>query len=144
MDNTTASSAPRPACPKCVLKHLSQACVLFQESLQGYPAHRWLAIGHMAEAEAEAQETSSAFADLLREERKKAENVNDLATGYVPDCMKLINHFAGVSPEAKVAFDFGDCPTCDKLKGFKKAKEASRKASIEDLIGEILTIAKEL
>ena len=96
-----ASTAPRPSCPKCVLKHLSQACVLFQESLQGYPTHRWLAIGHMAEAEAESQAIASKFADLLRQERKKAEQ-----SEYVPDCEKLIEHFSG--NQVQVAFTNGD------------------------------------
>lgn len=80
-----ASEAPRPGCILCVKKHLGQAAVLFQEALQGYPAHRWLAIGHLAEAEAESQELDSDFADEIRQERKKAE-VGD----YIPDCTDLL------------------------------------------------------
>jgi len=142
------------------LKHLAQACVLFQEALQGYPAHRWLAIGHMAEAEAESQGIAKGFSDLLREERKKAESVDDLAKGYVPDCVALINRFAGVSPEAKIAYEGGECPTCDKLKSLMKVRDAGLDiedeldepeqiqevtiASDEELVNSILALVKEL
>lgn len=44
----------RPACRDCVLKHISQAIVLLTESEKGYPIHRWLAVGHLAEAEDES------------------------------------------------------------------------------------------
>lgn len=80
-----AAESPRPGCILCVKKHLGQAAVLFQEALQGYPAHRWLAIGHLAEAEAESQELDAGFSTLLRDERKKAE-VGD----YIPDCTDLL------------------------------------------------------
>jgi len=80
-----AADSPRPSCILCVKKHLGQAAVLFQEALQGYPAHRWLAIGHLAEAESESQQMAPEFAEMVRQERKKAE-VGD----YVPDCMDLL------------------------------------------------------
>ena len=44
----------REPCPLCTLKHLAQAVVLLNESINGYPTHRWYAVGHIAEAEAEA------------------------------------------------------------------------------------------
>lgn len=69
----TSTSAPRDPCPDCVRKHLGQACVLCQEALQGYPDHRWLAIGHLAEAEAEIEGMSPALAERFREERKALE-----------------------------------------------------------------------
>ena len=80
-------ASSRPSCPRCVLKHLGQACVLYQESGQGYPSHLWLAIGHMAEAEAECQNIDSKFANVLRRERKKSED------GYIPNCELLIQVF---------------------------------------------------
>lgn len=40
----------RKSCLKCGVKHIGQAIVLMNESLQGYPHHRLLAIGHLAEA----------------------------------------------------------------------------------------------
>ena len=69
----------------CVSKHLGQAAVLFQEALQGYPQHRWLAIGHLAEAEAESQEMCPDFSARLRSERRKAEGGD-----YIPNCLSLI------------------------------------------------------
>ena len=41
----------RLSCLDCVRKHISQAIVLLCEV--AYPLHQWLAIGHLAEAEAE-------------------------------------------------------------------------------------------
>lgn len=43
----------RNPCPKCVEKHLAQAVILMQEAENGYPEHKLLAVGHLAEAEAE-------------------------------------------------------------------------------------------
>jgi len=83
-----AADAPRPTCEMCVRKHLGQAAVLFQEAIQGYPQHLWLAIGHLAEAEAESQSAYPGFAGLLRHERKKAEE-----GGYTPDCVLLLDRF---------------------------------------------------
>ena len=83
-----AAEAPRPTCEMCVRKHLGQAAVLFQEALQGYPQHLWMAIGHLAEGEAESQSAYPAFAGQLRQERKKAEQ-----GGYTPDCAGLLERF---------------------------------------------------
>lgn len=44
----------RPSCLNCVRKHLAQASILATEAVQGYPEHKWLAIGHLAEASEEA------------------------------------------------------------------------------------------
>lgn len=87
-----AADAPRPTCMACVSKHLGQASVLFQEALQGYPEHRWLAIGHLAEAEAESQAGFPEFAKVLRNERKKAEEGD-----YVPDCVSLLGRLRNAS-----------------------------------------------
>ena len=43
----------RRGCADCAIKHLSQAMVLMDEEMLGYPLHRYLAIGHMSEAESE-------------------------------------------------------------------------------------------
>ena len=59
---------------------------MFQECLQGYPMHRWLAIGHLAEAETEAQQACPDFAARLRSERIKAQR-ND----YCRDCVALLD-----------------------------------------------------
>ncbi len=85
--NILGDISPRPPCILCVRKHISQASALLQESLQGYPEHRDLAIGHLAEAEAEAEGLSHDFAARLRQERLKLEREE----GYVPDCINLLN-----------------------------------------------------
>jgi hypothetical protein len=74
----------REPCPMCTIKHLSQAIVLMNESLTGYPTHRWYAIGHMAEAEAEAP--SQEMANRIRMIR--IETMDDLK--FVPDFTELI------------------------------------------------------
>ena len=44
----------RESCLHCVIKHLSQAIILNIESELGYPLHKFLAAGHLAEAESES------------------------------------------------------------------------------------------
>ena len=59
----------RPSCQDCVIKHLSQAMVLMDEAILGYPTHRYLAIGHMAEAESEALGYDIVIAQEIRDYR---------------------------------------------------------------------------
>jgi hypothetical protein len=66
-------ATPRMPCPSCCRKHLGQAVALLQESLQGYPDHRWLAMGHIAEAEAEAMAFYPDISEALRQARKRME-----------------------------------------------------------------------
>jgi hypothetical protein len=56
-------------CLFCVSKHLSQAYVLCVEALQGYLGHRWLAIGHLAEAERECINEYPGLSNKIRELR---------------------------------------------------------------------------
>jgi len=86
-----AANAPRPGCIYCVRKHIGQASACLQESLQGYPEHRDLAIGHLAEAEAEAQALCPDFAGKLRNVRIKLER-----TGEMPDCVGLLRETYGL------------------------------------------------
>jgi len=53
------------------LKHLAQAIILLTESKLGYPEYKWLAIGHLAEAEAEIDAKYPEMAQKIREERLK-------------------------------------------------------------------------
>lgn len=59
----------RNSCLFCVLKHLAQASVLMEEALQGYPEHRWLAVGHLAEASSESLVDHPALAAEIRKHR---------------------------------------------------------------------------
>ena len=61
----------RPSCLKCVGKHNAQAIVLLQEAKLGYPKHAWIAIGHLAEAEAESIRDYPALAEKIREYRER-------------------------------------------------------------------------
>lgn len=57
----------RKSCLDCVRKHLAQASVLLDEAHLGYPHHRWLAAGHLAEAESECLDEHPEFAIKIRE-----------------------------------------------------------------------------
>lgn len=67
----------RETCLYCVRKHLSQAIVLNIESKLGHPLHRWLAIGHLAEAEAESLHEFPELAKSIRDVRQTLENNED-------------------------------------------------------------------
>jgi hypothetical protein len=78
----------RPTCTYCARKHLAQALILMQEAVQGYPEHRWLAIGHLAEAADELLKIYPEMAHKIRRERKRYES-NWTDTGHVT-VMELI------------------------------------------------------
>lgn len=59
----------RETCLFCVSKHLGQAIVLMQEASSGYPLHRWLAVGHLGEAEAESQHDFPELTAMIRKTR---------------------------------------------------------------------------
>jgi hypothetical protein len=52
------------------MKHIAEAEVLYKESKLGYPAHEILAIGHLAQAEAELLTDFPDLAELVRASRK--------------------------------------------------------------------------
>jgi hypothetical protein len=63
-------TAPRKVCTKCAKKHVGQAAVLMQEVMYGYPEHRVLAVGHLAEAEAEIMGEYKDLGDAIRRIRE--------------------------------------------------------------------------
>lgn len=79
----------RPSCTYCARKHLAQALILLQESVQGYPEHYWLAMGHLAEASDELLQAYPALANTIRDQRKKLEEAGPRA-GIQIDIMGLI------------------------------------------------------
>ncbi len=127
-----AFMAPRPACRRCTLKHLGQAAALFQEALQGYPGHRWLAIGHLAEAEAEIEAEDHEIASRLRQMRKQAED-----SDYVPEVLEVI-----VALESK-----GPCPDCAAMKaalaGADEVKEGEP-APVDEIVAALQALAVEM
>lgn len=62
-------SALRPYCLNCVLKHLGQAIVLLSEAEKGYPTHKYIAMGHLAEAEDEIIAKYDGMAKKIRNTR---------------------------------------------------------------------------
>jgi len=63
-----AYTPSRPSCIECVEKHLGAAYVLLTEAREGY-AYRLRAVGHLFEAEDEAQQWPELHA-AIREARK--------------------------------------------------------------------------
>ena len=59
----------RPSCLDCARKHVAQASILLDEAALGYPEHKWLAVGHLAEAEAETLKVWPKLAETIREHR---------------------------------------------------------------------------
>lgn len=56
----------RKSCLDCARKHVAEAEVLAREALLGYPMHSWLAIGHLAQAEAETVDLYPQYATVIR------------------------------------------------------------------------------
>ncbi len=78
---------PRKSCLDCVRKHLAQASVLLDEAHLGYPHHRWLAVGHLAEAEAECLDEQPAFARKIRACRLMVMKSHDCSTSV---CIEML------------------------------------------------------
>lgn len=87
----------RPSCLSCARKHLAQALVLIHESHKGYPDHRWLAIGHLAEAEDELLAKFPAQASSVRNHRKLFEDTD----WHVIPIMDIINELTILDKEVK-------------------------------------------
>lgn len=90
---TTTDLAPQPfkgkggkqSCKNCVLKHLSQALINHQESINGYPLHKWVAVGHLAEAESESIDSFAEFTKQIRKNR-----IDYMESDIAPNFMELI------------------------------------------------------
>lgn len=87
----------RPSCLSCTIKHLAQAHVLMEEARQGYPQHRWLAIGHLAEASSEVMATDQQLADEIRTHRKNYEQ----KTEYKVPIMALLDRATSLDTALK-------------------------------------------
>lgn len=61
----------RESCLDCTRKHIAQAIILLTESKLGHPEHKWLAVGHLAEAEAESVQMFPDLANTIRLNRLK-------------------------------------------------------------------------
>jgi len=67
----------RSSCLNCARKHLAEALILAIEERQGYKLHKWLAIGEMAQAEAELIQKYPDIANEIRAGRKEYEAGTD-------------------------------------------------------------------
>lgn len=86
----TAQGA-RPTCIDCTRKHVAQAIVLMQEAQQGYPDHRWLAVGHLGEAADESVGRFPALAARIRQARLA------IMQGGSPPLMDLIREASALA-----------------------------------------------
>ncbi len=74
----------RPNCVDCTRKHLAQALVLMDEAHNGYSIHRWIAQGHLAEAESEIRVFDLDLAKRIRKTRLEIQDGKD------PDILHFI------------------------------------------------------
>ncbi len=109
----------RDGCYDCAKKHISQAYILYFEALQGYPAHRYLAIGHIAEAAEEIAEYSLDIATKLRELRKRieAEEEADFPVLYLLDEIEKLEagELIGETPGDAEAREMLDARTVGRI-----------------------------
>lgn len=87
----------REPCLYCVRKHLGQAEVLMGEALRGYPEHKWLAVGHLSEAEEELVSFDSELVEKMRESRLEYmhNSVGYPTLTYLSEITKLETSFMG-------------------------------------------------
>lgn len=76
----------RDPCVLCCCKHLAQAHVLIKETHKEYPHHKWIAMGHMAEAEDEVMNAHPHMALAIRSARLSYQNED-----VEPDCIELLD-----------------------------------------------------
>jgi len=67
------------------------------EAMLGYPHHKWLAVGHLAEAESELVNKFPELANIIRAERLNYMSNND----YAIDISSLIMLLSAVAGEAE-------------------------------------------
>jgi hypothetical protein len=92
-----AIGGPRPACLDCCRKHIAQSIILLSEAKQGYPQHRWLAVGHLAEA---ADETIAEYPALAAELRTLRLTVM-MDKDYEPDLMPFFDEIDKLEEDEK-------------------------------------------
>ena len=107
----------RVTCLLCVRKHLGQAEALMTEVGHGYPQHAGLAIGHMAEAAAEAMQDYPKLAETIRTHWKAFELDED---GYEVPTVSILK-------------------TVEELLQAKRVQQEAAKALMPDQEGDAAT-----
>lgn len=76
----------RNSCLLCVKKHIAQAIILLDECTKevGYTSHRWLAVGHLSEAESETLKNHPEITVIIRKYKKRVEK------GENPELLHII------------------------------------------------------
>jgi hypothetical protein len=72
--STYTTDAPRQSCVNCCMKHVGTAIVLLEEASNGYPVHRWIAVGELNEA---ANEIAADYPELAVEIRDVRHQVTE-------------------------------------------------------------------
>lgn len=131
----------RDSCPRCAIKHLTEAwllrgrlvqiCrklaqghILRTESRLGYTEHYWLALGHLAEAEDELLAFDPDLAGQVREERKKWEE----CPTYWVEFTSLIDRVVGsalLSPDFSEWLQPGALPGLASKEGIRDHGDGS-------------------
>jgi hypothetical protein len=98
----------RKFCIYCIRKHLAQASVLLDEIT--YPHHRWLAVGHLAEAESECMEKILEFVDEIRKMRIAImhDNENPMVEELIIKFTKLIGEDVEYSESNSKKWEYED------------------------------------
>lgn len=89
----------RNPCACCARKHLAQAIALVIEFEQGYATHGWLAVGHMAEAEAETISKWPDVAADIRAARLQLQDHLNFGSTFDADLLELIDQLTGLYAE---------------------------------------------
>jgi hypothetical protein len=83
------------------MKHVTQAGILTMEARQGYPHHRWWALGHLAEASDELVADYEEQANEIREYRKQYEDDEDVQLPYHEIIAMLSKLIEGETEDAR-------------------------------------------
>jgi len=84
----------RKSCIDCCLKHLGQSVILFSEARKGYPMHKYIALGHLAEAEDETIAEFPNLAEKIRETRLSLER-GHIPSYSIEDLIEFADEFKG-------------------------------------------------
>ncbi len=81
------NAGPRPSCINCCMKHIGTAIVLMEEASNGYPVHKWLAVGELNEA---ANEIIRDFPDIAYNIREIRHSITE-DNNHSYKIMELLN-----------------------------------------------------
>ncbi|MFW6130327.1 MAG: hypothetical protein ACOC56_04010 [Atribacterota bacterium] len=97
-------------CYFCTRKHLGYAEAFMQEAINGYPLHKWLAVGQLCAAEGEIMCDHPEMAQMIREHRVKY--IDDMhyevpILDLIEKVTLLASQFEEHSDDVKYASEYG-------------------------------------